>query len=78
VRALGWDQPVGKQFRVERADTSMGRVVGVMKDFVYRINLGWCLFAASALGALMLAVLTVSFHTLKAASTNPSDSLRYE
>ncbi len=231
VRALGWDQPVGKQFRVERADTSMGRVVGVMKDFhfaslhqsirplalilepqagyrfslkissrnmkdtlsfveskfkgfaphspfnynfmdeeiaemymeedrlgtlinsfsvlavfiaclgllglassainrrtkeigvrkvlgasvpsifillvkdftklvlianiiawpiafyamnqwlqnfVYRINLGWWLFAVSALGALMLAVLTVSFHTLKASSTNPSDSLRYE
>jgi putative ABC transport system permease protein len=33
VRALGWDQAVGKQFAVERADTSMGRVVGVMKDF---------------------------------------------
>jgi len=49
-----------------------------LQNFVYRINLGWWLFAVSALGALMLAVLTVSFHTLKAASTNPSDSLRYE
>ena len=33
VKVLGWEQAVGKQFRVDRADTLMGRVVGVMKDF---------------------------------------------
>ena len=33
VNALGWDRPVGKGFWVERAGWSMGRVVGVMKNF---------------------------------------------
>jgi len=49
-----------------------------LQNFVYRINLEWWLFAISALGALMVAVLTVSFHTVKAATSNPADSLRYE
>jgi putative ABC transport system permease protein len=49
-----------------------------LQKFVYRISLEWWLFAASALGALMIAVLTVSFHTLKAAASNPADSLKYE
>jgi len=49
-----------------------------LQDFVYRISLEWWLFVLSAAGAFMAAVLTVSFHTLKAASANPADSLRYE
>ncbi|MFW6128813.1 MAG: FtsX-like permease family protein [Candidatus Aminicenantaceae bacterium] len=49
-----------------------------LQSFVYRISLEWWLFVISALGALVIAVLTVSFHPLKAASSNPADSLRYE
>lgn len=33
AKAFGWESPIGKQFQVERADLSMGRVIGVMKDF---------------------------------------------
>jgi putative ABC transport system permease protein len=33
AKAFGWESGVGKQFMVERADLTMGRVIGVMKDF---------------------------------------------
>jgi len=49
-----------------------------LQNFMYRVNLEWWLFVLSAAGALTIAVLTVSFHTLKAATSNPADSLRYE
>ncbi len=49
-----------------------------LQNFVYRIGLEWWLFALSALIALMIAVITVSYHTTKAAVSNPVDSLRYE
>ncbi len=33
AKSFGWDNAIGKQFMVERADLSMGKVVGVMKNF---------------------------------------------
>jgi putative ABC transport system permease protein len=47
-------------------------------DFAYRINIEWWVFAAAALGALAIALLTVSFHAIKAALANPVKSLRTE
>jgi len=49
-----------------------------LQGFVYRIGLGPGVFVLAALGALLVAVLTVSTQTLRAASANPVDSLRYE
>ena len=49
-----------------------------LQNFVYRINLEWWLFIISAAGALTIAIITISFHSIKAASGNPIDSLRYE
>jgi putative ABC transport system permease protein len=49
-----------------------------LQNFVYRISLEWWLFVVSGFVALMIAILTVSFHTIKAATSNPADSLRYE
>lgn len=49
-----------------------------LQNFVYRVGLEWWLFAVSALTALIISVITVSYHTLKAAVSNPVDSLRYE
>lgn len=46
--------------------------------FAYRINLGPVVFILSGLIAAVIAWLTVSFHFIKAARSNPSDSLRYE
>ncbi len=49
-----------------------------LADFAYRIPLTWWIFAAPSLGVIAIALLTVSIHTLKAARTNPAQSLRYE
>lgn len=49
-----------------------------LKDFAYRIPLSWWLFAVPSAMAMVIALLTVSVNTLKAAMTNPVKSLRYE
>lgn len=47
-------------------------------NFAYRINIGlWSLFLAPAL-ALLIALVTVSYQSIRAAVANPVDSLRYE
>ena len=49
-----------------------------LSEFAYRIELGWGLFALSLCLALMMALLAVSFQTIRAATVNPVDSLRNE
>jgi putative ABC transport system permease protein len=49
-----------------------------LQNFAYRIDLGIGSFILSSLAALCIALLTVSFQTIKAATANPVDSLRYE
>jgi putative ABC transport system permease protein len=49
-----------------------------MQAFAYRTPLAWEVFVLSAGLALMIALLTVSFQAVKAATSNPVDSLRYE
>ncbi|MGN6291188.1 MAG: ABC transporter permease [Chitinophagaceae bacterium] len=49
-----------------------------LQTFAYRISLGWQLFALSALLVLVIAVITVSLQTVKAARANPVNSLRNE
>jgi ABC-type antimicrobial peptide transport system permease subunit len=49
-----------------------------LKNFAFRIDLQWWFFAASGLAALVIAWITVGIHTMKAASTNPSQCLRSE
>lgn len=46
--------------------------------FAYRIELGIGVFLTGGIIAASIAWLTVSFHFIKAARSNPSDSLRYE
>ncbi len=46
--------------------------------YAYRVNLGLDIFIFSALAALMIAILAVSYQTVKAAQANPVKSLRYE
>ena len=49
-----------------------------LQGFAYRINIGpWTFILAAAL-ALIIALLTVSYQAIKAATANPVDSLRYE
>ncbi|MFQ5752756.1 MAG: ABC transporter permease, partial [bacterium] len=49
-----------------------------LQNFAYRINIGGTIFIFSAILALAIAVLTVSFQAFKAAVANPVDALKYE
>jgi len=49
-----------------------------LERFVYRIDLGIGLFLFAGAISMIVAVLSVSFQALKAASANPVDSLKYE
>ncbi len=49
-----------------------------LKEFMYRIELNPVLFVACALGAIVIAWITVSYQSIKAAKVNPVNSLRYE
>jgi putative ABC transport system permease protein len=49
-----------------------------LQDFAYRISIGWWMFAAAGLLALLTAFLTTSYHAFKAATANPIKSLRTE
>jgi hypothetical protein len=49
-----------------------------LQNYAYHTNLSVVIFAASALLALLIALLTVSFQAFKAARTDPVKSLRYE
>jgi putative ABC transport system permease protein len=49
-----------------------------LNHFAYRIELSIWTFCLSGLAALMIALLTVSYQSIKAATANPVKSLRYE
>jgi putative ABC transport system permease protein len=49
-----------------------------LKNFAYRADMNYRLFAVVAVLALVFGFLTVAFHSLKTARTNPVESLKYE
>ena len=49
-----------------------------LEKYEYRTTVSWWIFATSGFGALMITLLTVSFQAIKAALTNPANSLRSE
>ncbi len=49
-----------------------------LQDFVYRTHITWWVFAVAGVGAILIALLTVSFQAIKAAVANPVKSLRTE
>jgi putative ABC transport system permease protein len=49
-----------------------------LKDYAYRVPLGWGIFAGAAAVTLVIAQLTVSGQAIRAARTKPVDTLRYE
>ncbi len=49
-----------------------------LQNFAYRIEISWPIFLIAGLAALLVALLTVSYQAVKAALTDPVDSLRYE
>ena len=49
-----------------------------LEAFAYRIDLEWWFFVSAGVGALLIAWLTVSLQTIKAAQINPVKSLKME
>ncbi len=49
-----------------------------LRNFAYRINITPWVFFISGIIALLIALLTVSIHAIRAATANPIKSLRYE
>lgn len=49
-----------------------------LDGFAFRIKLDWWIFVLSSVVAIVIALLTVSLQSIKAAMTNPVDSLRSE
>uniref|UniRef100_UPI002659E31E ABC transporter permease n=1 Tax=Ferruginibacter sp. TaxID=1940288 RepID=UPI002659E31E len=47
-----------------------------IQNFAYRIDISWWMFAVAGLFALVIALLTVSFQSIKAALMNPVKSLK--
>jgi len=51
---------------------------GWLDSFAYRTNLSWWILVVSAITALLISIITVSWQTYIAARRNPVKSLRYE
>ncbi|MBO0948226.1 ABC transporter permease [Fibrella forsythiae] len=49
-----------------------------LRDFAYKVDLDWWMFALSGTLAIGIAMLTVSFQSIKAALMNPVNALRTE
>jgi putative ABC transport system permease protein len=49
-----------------------------LENFAYKIELSWWTFALAGGISILIAILTVSWPTLKAAWHNPVEALRYE
>lgn len=49
-----------------------------LEDFAYRININIWIFILSSLVTVIISLLTVSYQSIKAATANPVESLKYE
>lgn len=49
-----------------------------LQDFAYSAGIPLWAFAVTGLGALLIAFASVAYHSIKTASTNPVNSIRYE
>jgi putative ABC transport system permease protein len=53
-------------------------VNNLLKEFAYRIDLSFLIFTFIAVGAIIIAMLTVSFQAYKASGINPAEALKIE
>ncbi len=49
-----------------------------LSEFEYAVTISWEIFAFGMLSGLIITLLTVSYHALRAANINPSETLKYE
>jgi len=53
-------------------------VSNLLKQFAYRIDISFLVFAGIALGAIIIALMTVGFQAYKATGINPAEALKVE
>ena len=53
-------------------------ISGWLENFAFRVQVNPLLFLAGGVIALVIALITISFHVIKAAQSNPVNSLKYE
>ncbi|MDF2190226.1 ABC transporter permease [Paraflavitalea sp. CAU 1676] len=49
-----------------------------LQDFAYKANIGWAVFLVAGVIAILIALVTISFQSIKAALANPVKTLRSE
>ena len=49
-----------------------------LQSFAYRIHISWWIFIIAGAAAILIALITISFQSIKAATANPVNSLRSE
>jgi len=49
-----------------------------LENFAYRTELSWWMFCLAGILALLIALITVSWQSWRAATKNPVEALRYE
>jgi len=49
-----------------------------LEEFAFRINISWTVLAGAVLITFFIVMLTICYNTIKAALTNPVDSIRHE
>jgi putative ABC transport system permease protein len=49
-----------------------------LADFPYRTDIHWWVFGLAGVGAVVITLLTVSWQAIRAALSNPVESLRAE
>jgi ABC-type antimicrobial peptide transport system permease subunit len=49
-----------------------------LEDYTYRVSIEWWVFALAGFLSILIALLTVSYESIKAAIANPVKSLRSE
>jgi ABC-type antimicrobial peptide transport system permease subunit len=51
---------------------------GWLQHYEYRTEVSWWIFFAAGIAAILIAFITISFHSIRAALANPASSLRAE
>jgi len=49
-----------------------------LERFAYRVELSWWVFAIAGIATLLIALITISFQAIRAATANPAESLKTE
>jgi putative ABC transport system permease protein len=79
ILMLSWD--FGKLLVISFITASVGAYYAIswwLKNYSYKIEVGWMVYLLSGILALFIAWITVSYQSIRAATANPANSLKTE